>query len=53
MTDKTKPPKNRKTTPKKEAVLTREEFFKTLDRVIQPVPSKAKPPKKETKGTSE
>jgi hypothetical protein len=34
---------NKKTTPKKEVVLTRDEFFTVLDRVIQPVPSKAKP----------
>lgn len=43
----------KKTTSKEEVVLTREEFFKTLDKVIQPVPVKAKPPKKEKKGTSE
>ncbi len=42
----------KKTTPKKEAVLTRDEFFTVLDRVIQPVPSKVKPPKKEKKETS-
>jgi len=35
---------------KEKAALTREEFFETLDRVIRPVPSKAKPTKK---GTSE
>ena len=33
---------------KEKAVLTRGGFFKALDRVIQLVPSKAKPPKKET-----
>ncbi len=39
--------------PKEEAVLTREEFFRVLNRVTRPDPSKAKPPKKEKKGTSE
>jgi hypothetical protein len=43
----------KKTTPKKEVVLTKNEFFKFLDRVIQPVKGLAKPPKKEKKGTSE
>jgi hypothetical protein len=38
---------------KEEAVLTRDEFFKVLDRVIQPIPSKEKSPKTEKKGTSE
>ncbi len=42
----------KKTTSKEEAVLTKDEFFKVLDKVIQPVSSKAKPPKKEKKGTS-
>lgn len=40
------------TPPKKEAVLTKEEFFRILNRVIQPVPVKVKPPAKEKKGTS-
>lgn len=44
-------PKTKTTSPKKEVILTKEKFFKILDRVIQPV--KAKPPKKEKKGTLE
>lgn len=51
MTKKTTQKPKTKTTPKKEAVLTREEFFKVLDRAIQPV--KVQPTKKGKKGTSE
>ena len=55
MNTKSKSHKNQiKTTPpKKEVVMTKDEFFRVLDRVIQPIPSKAKPPKTETKETSE
>jgi len=52
MTNQKKSQPTKKTTPKKEAVLTRDEFFRVLDRVIQPVPSTAKPPNKGKKGTS-
>ncbi len=46
--------KMQKTTPPKEEefVLTNEKFLEILDRVIQPVPVQAKPPKKGKKGTS-
>jgi hypothetical protein len=39
--------------PKEEAVLTKDEFFRVLNLVTRPDPSKAKPPKKGKKGTSE
>lgn len=47
-------PTKKQNTPSKERVLTREEFFRVLDKVIQPLPvgSKVKPIKKEKKGTS-
>ena len=51
-TNKIRPPK-KTAPPKEEAVLTREEFFRVLNLVTQPDPSKAKPPKKGKKGTSE
>jgi hypothetical protein len=51
---KTKQPKLKKTPlPKEEAILTREEFFRVLNLVTRPDPSKAKLPKKGKKGTSE
>ena len=40
-------------TPIQKEPLTREGFFKILDKVIRPVSEKEKPPKKEKKGTSE
>ncbi len=41
-----------KAIPKKEEfVLTKDAFLRILERVIQPVPVKAKPPKKGKKGT--
>jgi hypothetical protein len=40
------------TSPKYEVILTKDEFFKVLDSVIQPIPSKAKRPKTEKKETS-
>ena len=45
----------KKTIPPKEEefVLTKEKFLEILERVIQPVPVQAKPPKKGKKGTSE
>lgn len=49
-------PKKQQNTPLEERVLTRNEFYKILNRVIQPIPlgkPKAKPTKKEKKGTSE
>ena len=47
------PKKTKKTTsPKKEAVLTEDEFFRVLNLVTRPVNVKAKPTKKEKKGTS-
>ena len=50
---KSKQSTKKTTPPKEEAVLTKDEFFKVLERVIQPVPSKVKPPKKGKKQTSE
>ena len=35
-----------------ETVLTREKFFRILDNIIQPIPSKVKQPKKGKKKTS-
>lgn len=49
--NKTKTVKKKKNTPPKERILTKIEFFKLLDTVIQPVPS-PKPTKKGKKGTS-
>lgn len=51
-TDK-KQKKEQEKTPSKESVLTREKFFKILDKVIRPVSEKEQPPKKEKKETSE
>lgn len=54
-TRKTKKKTTKKTNPPKEEefVLTKEKFLEILERVIQPVPVQAKPPKKGKKGTSE
>ncbi len=48
---KNKMPKKTISPKKEEFVLTKDEFFRVLNRVIQPVPVKAKPPKKGKKGT--
>lgn len=48
-----KPKKKQEKTPPEESVLTREKFFKILDKVIRPVSEKEEPPEKEKKGTSE
>ena len=47
MTKKTKPAtlKKQKTTPKKEAVLTKDEFLQTLKKVTRPISPKASPSK--------
>ena len=52
---KSKTKQHKKTNPPKEEefVLTKEKFLEILERVIQPVPVQAKPPKKGKKGTSE
>lgn len=46
-----KSPKTKKTTPKKEVALTKNDFFKSLDKVILTV--KQKSPSKEKSKTSE
>lgn len=42
---KTKTPKKQKTTPKKEVVLTRDEFLQTLKKVTRPTSPKISPSK--------
>jgi hypothetical protein len=49
---KTKTTKKQKTTPKKEVVLTKDEFLQTLKKVTRPISPKVSP-SKEKSGTSE
>ena len=51
MTRKNNQAQKKTTSPKEEAVLTRDEFFRVLNLVTRPVNVKAKPTKKEKKGT--
>jgi len=54
MTEKTKTQKSKKkTTSTEEVVLTKEDFFKALDKAIQPVSPKKKQPAKGKRKTSE
>jgi hypothetical protein len=45
--------KKQKEKPKQKEPLTREEFFRMLNKVIRPVSEKQKPPEPEKKETSE